>query len=37
MLAAANGHKDVIFILIKRGANLDVVDVVSVQCAYVIL
>ena len=30
MLAAANGHKDVILILIQRGANLDLVDEVSV-------
>ena len=37
MLAAANGHKDVILILIQRGANLDLVNAVSVQCAYVIL
>ena len=37
MLAAANGHKDVILILIKRRANLDLVNAVSVQCTYVIL
>ena len=37
MLAAANGQKDVILTLIQRGANLDLVDVVSVQCTYVIL
>ena len=37
MLAADNGHKDVILILTQRGANLDLVDVVSVQCTYVIL
>ena len=37
MLAAANGHKDAILILIQRGANLDLVNAVSVQCAYVIL
>ena len=37
MLAANNGHKDVILILIRRGANLDLVDAVSVECAYVIL
>ena len=30
MLAASNGNKDVIWILIERGANLDVVDAVSV-------
>ena len=35
MLAASNGHKDVISILIQRGANLSLVDPVSVwywQC-----
>ena len=30
MLAARNGHKDVILTLIQRGANLDLVDTVSV-------
>ena len=30
MLAAKNGHKDVISILMQRGANLDLVDAVSV-------
>ena len=29
MLAACNGHKDVILTLIQRGANLDLVDTVS--------
>ena len=29
MLAADNGHKDVISILIQRGANLNVIDSVS--------
>ena len=37
MLAASNGQKDVILILIQRGANLELVNAVSVQCAYVIL
>ena len=31
MLAASKGHKDVILILIQRGANLDSVDAVSVD------
>ena len=31
MLAADNGHKDLISILIQRGANLDLVDAVSVR------
>ena len=31
MLAADNGHKDVILILIQRGANLDLVDAVSIH------
>ena len=31
MLAACNGHKDVILTLIQRGANLDLVDAVSVH------
>ena len=31
MLAASNGHKDVILNLIQRGANLDLVDTVSVH------
>ena len=30
MLAARNGHKDVILTLIQRGAHLDLVDIVSV-------
>ena len=30
MLAASNGHKDVVLILIQSGANLDLVDPVSV-------
>ena len=34
MLAARNGHKDVIWILIERGANLDLVDSVSVYVYY---
>ena len=31
MLAAENGHKDVVFILAEEGANLDLVDKVSVH------
>ena len=31
MLAVSNGHKDVISTLIQRGANLDLVDAVSVH------
>ena len=31
MLAARNGHKDVLLTLIQRGANLDLVDTVSVH------
>ena len=31
MLAASNGHKDVILTLIQRGANLDLVNAVSVH------
>ena len=31
MLAAENGHKDVVLILTQRGANLDLVDAVSVH------
>ena len=31
MLAAENGHKDVVLILTQRGANLDLVDIVSVH------
>ena len=31
MLAARNGHKDVILTLIQRGANLDLVNAVSVH------
>ena len=31
MLAARNGHKDVILTLIQRGAHLDHVDTVSVR------
>ena len=31
MLAAKNGHKDVILTIIQRGANLDFVDGVSVH------
>ena len=31
MLAAENGHKDVVFILTQKGANLDLVDNVSVH------
>ena len=30
MLAARNGHKDVILTLLQRGANLDLVDIVRV-------
>ena len=30
MLAAGNGHKDVVFILTQKGANLDLVNEVSV-------
>ena len=33
MLAASNGHKDVILILIQKRVNLDLVD----ACAYVTL
>ena len=29
MLAAENGHKDVVFILVQKGANLDLIDNVS--------
>ena len=31
MLAAINGHKDVVFILTQRAANLDFVNKVSVH------
>ena len=31
MLAARNGHKDVLLTLIQRGANLDLVNTVSVH------
>ena len=31
MLAADKGHKDVVLILTQRGANLNVVDAVSVH------
>ena len=31
MLAASNGHKDMILTLIQRGANLDLVNAVSVH------
>ena len=31
MLAARNGHEDVIFMLSKRGRRLNLVDVVSVH------
>ena len=31
MLAARNGHKDVILTLLQRGANLDLIDSVSVH------
>ena len=31
MLAAENGHKDVVFILTQKGANLDLLDGVSVH------
>ena len=30
MLAADRGHKDIILILTQRGANLDLVDAVSI-------
>ena len=35
MLAASSGHKDVILTLIQRGANLDLVNVVSV-CVHIL-
>ena len=31
MLAAMNGHKDVVLILTHKGANLDIVNTVSVH------
>ena len=31
MLAALKGHKDVILILTQRGANLDLLDAVSIH------
>ena len=31
MLAAENGHKDVVLVLTQRGANLDLIDKVSVH------
>ena len=31
MLAAENGHKDVVFILTQKGANLDLFNKVSVH------
>ena len=31
MLAAMNGHKDVVWILTQKGANLDLVNKVSVH------
>ena len=31
MLAAENGHKDVVLLLAQKGANLDLIDNVSVQ------
>ena len=31
MLAAKNGHKDVVLILTQKGANLDVINNVSVH------
>ena len=34
MLAAINGHKDVVFILTQRVANLDIVNEVSVHVHY---
>ena len=37
MLAASNGHEDVVLVLMRRGANPNLVNVVSVQCACVIL
>ena len=36
MLAANNGHKDVILTLIERGANLDLVNAVLVCIRYII-
>ena len=35
MLAAGNGHRDLILILIQRGANLNLVNAVSV-CVHII-
>ena len=32
MLAAENGHKDVVLILTQRGANLDLINAVSFLC-----
>ena len=37
MLAAKNGHKDVILILTQKGVNLDLVNAVSCSCAYVLI
>ena len=38
MLAAKNGHKDVVLIITQRGTNLNLVDAVSVHVhAYIIL
>ena len=31
MLAAKNGHKDVVLVLTQKGANLDLIDRVSVH------
>ena len=31
MLAAENGHKDVVLVLTQKGANLDLIDRVSVH------
>ena len=31
MLAAKKGHKDVVLVLIQKGANLDIVNEVSVH------
>ena len=31
MLAAKNGHKDVVLVLTQKGANLDLIDKVSVH------
>ena len=35
MLAAGNGHKDVVLILIQKGANLDLLNKVGVHTCYI--